>query len=91
MFTINKFKNKFNINDEMKIHNYVGVGFGSRLCTHSVGVNAFCLKKKTVLLQHPNMEKVRKNRLLTITVKVTVVQKTWKLQNQIFNLQGWEI
>ena len=31
---------KFTINDVIKIHNNVGVSFGPRFCTHTVGVNA---------------------------------------------------
>ena len=34
-----KSKIKFAINDIMKIHNYVGVDFSPRVCTHNVGVN----------------------------------------------------
>ena len=34
-------KIKFTNNDIMKIHNYVGVDFGSRLYTHNVGVNIY--------------------------------------------------
>ena len=38
MFT-ETIQNKNNINDVMKIHNYVSLGFGPRDCTHTVGVN----------------------------------------------------
>ena len=47
MWKRNKFKTKFGINGETKIHNTVGVIFCSRVCTHTVGVNAYFVLRRT--------------------------------------------
>lgn len=38
---------KFGINGETKIHNSVGAIFGSRVCTHTVDVNAYFEPRRT--------------------------------------------
>ena len=40
MWKNNNFKTKYTIDNISKIHNSVGVGFGPRFVTHTVGVNA---------------------------------------------------
>ena len=39
MFTKNHFKTKLIIDDVSKVHNYGGVSFGTRVCTHTICVD----------------------------------------------------
>ena len=83
-----KFKIKFTHNDIMKIHNYVGVDFGPRVCTHNVGVNTYFGARRTNrTLPEPNYGLGNKNIIWAITRKVNVVHKTWKFKDKRFNFQ----
>ena len=41
MFTKNHFKTKLIIDDVSKVHNYGGVSFGTRVCTHTICVDDY--------------------------------------------------
>ena len=71
---IRKIQEKITIDDVIKNHNYVGVGFGPIFCTHSVGVNAyFGTIRINWPIPTPNYGKGKKT-IWTIKDKVTAVQ-----------------
>ena len=60
----------------MKFYNYVGVGFGTGIHTHSVGVNAYFDQRiKIQPLTTPNCGQYSKNIIWTITGKLLLSRK----------------
>ena len=47
MWTNKNLKSNFSIDNVRKIHNSVGIGFGTRVCSHTVGVKASFFHRRT--------------------------------------------